>query len=584
LTLSFGLQSKIPWVSLPHSSPLVNLNKYSVTSESKQENKHIEKDNKTEKDSSKEEIINKDVKKEELEKKEVKEDKMDIDKEEPKKNSTSENKSSSSMDIDTINNEKLKEANDDNGVKPMELDNKLSSKDNELNNKKSENSNKDTPKEEIVDENKNVISSISNTPDKKEIKSDEEKETKTDLKKENIKENTILENNKKSNTVGEQKEEKKDILINKPSASTNTTKSTSLPTTASTVSKIDNSENIITKEDKKIVPTTEPVISTSLSSVYDKKVKNEEEKIEDAKSENILSKSVATQESGSLKKDELNNKENNISETKRDISEEEKDVPISSKPELNEKSEKEKEAIKIEKEKKEEKEGHIKEIVKGNNNDENSNVTLDTDESNSVSSGIPFSVEPDSLDDDDDDKNDSDNQRKQALEDMKNIEIDFAKLREKIYQEKMEELDNEIEMIKNNTHPDLVESIKKIEAKKDERIRMANAWKHYQLECIDNQFRIYYKELDSSRQSNINASRKDLMDEVQSNRWKIYKEKRKAELNHITSNSGYESVNKFKKRKTSKSEISLLKSMRMTGFSKNELHEDLDLLKIRYKN
>jgi len=45
-----------------------------------------------------------------------------------------------------------------------------------------------------------------------------------------------------------------------------------------------------------------------------------------------------------------------------------------------------------------------------------------------------------------------------------------------------------------------VESIKKIEAKKEERIRMANAWKRYQLECIENQFRIYYKELDSSRQ------------------------------------------------------------------------------------
>jgi len=99
----------------------------------------------------------------------------------------------------------------------------------------------------------------------------------------------------------------------------------------------------------------------------------------------------------------------------------------------------------------------------------------------------------------------------------------------------MEELDNEIEMIKNSkfiyyklisiyyinfiwikllilciihltldTHPDLVESIKKIEAKKDERIRMANAWKRYQLECIDNQFRIYYKELDSSRQVSFN--------------------------------------------------------------------------------
>ena len=45
-----------------------------------------------------------------------------------------------------------------------------------------------------------------------------------------------------------------------------------------------------------------------------------------------------------------------------------------------------------------------------------------------------------------------------------------------------------------------MESIKKIEAKKDERIKMAKAWKHYQLECIENHFRVYYKELDSTRQ------------------------------------------------------------------------------------
>ncbi|OUM66627.1 hypothetical protein PIROE2DRAFT_6043 [Piromyces sp. E2] len=159
----------------------------------------------------------------------------------------------------------------------------------------------------------------------------------------------------------------------------------------------------------------------------------------------------------------------------------------------------------------------------------------------------------------------TDHQRKQALEEMKNIEIDFAKLREKIYQEKMDELDNEIEMIKNNQHPDFVESIKKLEAKKDERIRMANAWKRYQLQCIDNQFRIYYKELDSSRQSKINLSRKDLIEEVQNNRWKIYKDKRKIELNNLASSSGYEPSNKYKKRKTSKSEVSLLKSMRMSG-------------------
>ncbi|KAG0167249.1 Transcriptional regulatory protein, partial [Apophysomyces sp. BC1034] len=68
----------------------------------------------------------------------------------------------------------------------------------------------------------------------------------------------------------------------------------------------------------------------------------------------------------------------------------------------------------------------------------------------------------------------------EALEALTHIEIEFARLREKMYQEKMKELNVEAEMISNGTHPEMIALMEKIETKKQQRINSAEAWRRQQ--------------------------------------------------------------------------------------------------------
>ncbi|KAG1137478.1 hypothetical protein G6F38_011284 [Rhizopus arrhizus] len=79
-------------------------------------------------------------------------------------------------------------------------------------------------------------------------------------------------------------------------------------------------------------------------------------------------------------------------------------------------------------------------------------------------------------------ENDEDYQQrhKEALDALTHIELEFARLRDKMYQEKMSELNDEALMIANGTHPELVSLMAEIEEKKGKRISSAEAWREHQ--------------------------------------------------------------------------------------------------------
>jgi hypothetical protein len=517
-------------------------------------------------------------------------------------------------------NQKKKKEKDDNGVKPMDIEKSIQKNDDQKVSSINNVNSKDITKEEKVD---NKSTSNEEKKDTTGIKDQESKKEGTE------KDNNITKNDKKNDKKNDIECEQKDIKENTtnpkpnissliPTSTSATNTSLSIANTTTTAPKLNTTTAATTITTTTINTTTETkkIISSSSSSIPENKIvekeivkdnekikdtNNKETKMDEVKSKNIITELVSVSNTNETNNEKIINeveKEKSIKETKV------LESPAKSKEILNNnlyhtpekniinlKSSEEKENNKDNvnaktEEKKSPEKKNIKLVSKNNHSststNDNISMQVDTEDSNSFSSSImPLSAEPESLDED---KNDSDDQRKQALQEMKNIEIDFAKLRERIYLEKLEELNNEIEMIKNDTHPDLVESIKKIKAKKDERIKMAEAWKRHQLECIENHFRVYYKELDSTRQSKINTTRKELMNKIQSNRWKIYNDKRNFELTKIASESGYEPASKNKKRKISKNEINILKSLRMTGTSKNELHEDLEILKIKNRN
>ncbi|KAI9264818.1 hypothetical protein BY458DRAFT_534235 [Sporodiniella umbellata] len=87
-------------------------------------------------------------------------------------------------------------------------------------------------------------------------------------------------------------------------------------------------------------------------------------------------------------------------------------------------------------------------------------------------------------------ENDEDYQQrhKEALGALTQIEIEFARLRDKMYQEKMMELNDEANRIANGTHPELVSLMSEIEEKKGKRVSSAKAWRRHQYDNFKRQY------------------------------------------------------------------------------------------------
>ncbi|KAF9376907.1 Transcriptional regulatory protein [Podila verticillata] len=79
---------------------------------------------------------------------------------------------------------------------------------------------------------------------------------------------------------------------------------------------------------------------------------------------------------------------------------------------------------------------------------------------------------------------------KEALEALTSIEVEFACLRDKMYEERMMELDKEVEMINSGTHPELSSLMQEIAQKREQRLQVADAGKRYKSEIARSQFEV----------------------------------------------------------------------------------------------
>ncbi|KAK9768445.1 hypothetical protein K7432_000922 [Basidiobolus ranarum] len=84
------------------------------------------------------------------------------------------------------------------------------------------------------------------------------------------------------------------------------------------------------------------------------------------------------------------------------------------------------------------------------------------------------------------DDQDTKDQHHEALDSLREIEAEFAKLRDRIYRERIEELEKEIVMVEEDTHPELMPLLDEIESKKRSLVNTANAFRNAQMFTINN--------------------------------------------------------------------------------------------------
>ncbi|KAG0291369.1 Transcriptional regulatory protein [Linnemannia gamsii] len=102
----------------------------------------------------------------------------------------------------------------------------------------------------------------------------------------------------------------------------------------------------------------------------------------------------------------------------------------------------------------------------------------------------------------------------EALEALSSIEVEFAHLRDKMYEERMLELETEVVMINNGTHPELSTLMREIEDKRDQRLRVARAWRTHLNEISQAEFEIKEYQAHCTFQSKKRELRTDLLNGV----------------------------------------------------------------------
>ncbi|KAF9584585.1 hypothetical protein BGW38_005922 [Lunasporangiospora selenospora] len=100
---------------------------------------------------------------------------------------------------------------------------------------------------------------------------------------------------------------------------------------------------------------------------------------------------------------------------------------------------------------------------------------------------------------------------KDALEALTSIEVEFASLRDKMYEERMLELEKEVEMIHAGTHPELTALMQEIEHKREQRLRVADMGKKYKKDIAQHEYDIAEYNAHCTYQSGKRNSRVDMM-------------------------------------------------------------------------
>ncbi|CAG8508398.1 13770_t:CDS:2 [Funneliformis caledonium] len=115
--------------------------------------------------------------------------------------------------------------------------------------------------------------------------------------------------------------------------------------------------------------------------------------------------------------------------------------------------------------------------------------------------------------------------RAEVQNDLKIVEQDFAQLRDQLYREQIEELEKDIKMINEGTHPELIARMEEIEQKRRRRLEIAESRKKYQVIHCHKQYEEAEYKAQCEFMSDKYESRRKKLDDMESKRWQLIKEK-----------------------------------------------------------
>lgn len=121
-------------------------------------------------------------------------------------------------------------------------------------------------------------------------------------------------------------------------------------------------------------------------------------------------------------------------------------------------------------------------------------------------------------------------ERSEALEFLTEIEVDFAKLRDRLYDDKMERFKSELAMCLNGSHPELQTVYTKIDSHREEKTKLAELDRKYKLESITRTIIAQRTQVHQQFYKLVFDAKNKLLKDITEEWYKINKERRTMDL------------------------------------------------------
>ncbi|KAH3678416.1 hypothetical protein WICMUC_001433 [Wickerhamomyces mucosus] len=183
-------------------------------------------------------------------------------------------------------------------------------------------------------------------------------------------------------------------------------------------------------------------------------------------------------------------------------------------------------------------------------------------------------------------------QKADAVKVLTEIEVEFAQLRDRLYEDKMARFQSELEMCSNGTHPELKAVYTKIDDHRNEKIRLASLNKKYKLQTIERRTRASRTAVHQQFIKSVSDFRTKYVKRITEDWYKINKERRTMDI--VVPEYSYKrpeyTEDAVEQRAQLNQEISILtglnqyygfpKAPRLSSVEESELDEDLKAMNI----
>ncbi|KAK9460455.1 Sds3-like-domain-containing protein [Lipomyces oligophaga] len=174
---------------------------------------------------------------------------------------------------------------------------------------------------------------------------------------------------------------------------------------------------------------------------------------------------------------------------------------------------------------------------------------------------------------------------------LTDIEVDFAKFRDQLYEDKVVRLNADIELCLEGKHPELAAINSQIEAIRDEKLKLANARLSYRRRCVENQTRSFRSHIHQQFYKNVANLRAKMISDITESWYKVNRERRS--MDSLVPFYNYRVPDKqstiFRQRQAQYQEIALLSGLsKYVGFpaapeikaaTQDEIADDLEALR-----